>query len=42
MVVTLITPTLSEELKRYKKEKGLKDFTDLLEDFITQTTKQNL
>ena len=32
---------LSEELKRYKKEKGLKDFTDLLEDFITQTTKQN-
>ena len=24
---------LSEELKRYKKEKGLKDFTDLLEDF---------
>ena len=32
---------LSEELKRYKKEKGLKDFTDLLEDFIEQTTKQN-
>ena len=32
---------LSEELKRYKKEKGLKDFTDLLEDFIAQTTKQN-
>ena len=32
---------LSEELKRYKEEKGLKDFTDLLEDFITQTTKQN-
>ena len=32
---------LSEELKRYKKEKGLKDFTDLLEDFITQETKQS-
>jgi len=32
---------LSEELKRYKKEKGLKDFTDLLEDFIAQTTKQS-
>ncbi len=32
---------LSEELKRYKKEKGLKDFTDLLEDFIAQETKQN-
>jgi DNA helicase-2/ATP-dependent DNA helicase PcrA len=30
---------LSEELKRYKKEKGLKDFTDLLEDFITQQNK---
>ena len=25
---------LSEELKKYKKEKGLKDFTDLLEEFI--------
>ena len=25
---------LSEELKRFKKEKGLKDFNDLLEDFI--------
>ena len=25
---------LSEELKKFKKEKGLKDFTDLLEDFI--------
>ena len=25
---------LSEELERFKKEKGLKDFTDLLEDFI--------
>ena len=30
---------LSEELKRYKKEKGLKDFTDLLEDFINQENK---
>ena len=27
---------LDQELKRYKKEKGLKDFTDLLEDFIEQ------
>ena len=25
---------ISEELERYKKEKGLKDFTDLIEDFI--------
>jgi DNA helicase-2/ATP-dependent DNA helicase PcrA len=25
---------LAEELKKFKKEKGLKDFTDLLEDFI--------
>jgi len=25
---------IAEELKRYKKEKGLKDFTDLLEQFI--------
>jgi|TARA_R100001530_G_scaffold17777_1_gene15348 DNA helicase-2/ATP-dependent DNA helicase PcrA len=25
---------LSEELKKFKKEKGLKDFTDLLEEFI--------
>ena len=25
---------LSEELKKYKREKGLKDFTDLLEEFI--------
>ena len=32
---------LSEELKRYKKEKGLKDFTDLLEEFITQENKPN-
>ena len=30
---------LSEELKRYKKEKGLKDFTDLLENFIEQENK---
>ena len=30
---------LSGELKRYKKEKGLKDFTDLLEDFIKQENK---
>jgi len=29
---------LSEELERYKKEKGLKDFTDLLEDFIKKET----
>ena len=27
---------LSEELKRFKKEKGLKDFNDLLEDFIAK------
>ena len=25
---------ISEELKRYKKEKGLRDFTDLIENFI--------
>ena len=25
---------LAEELKRFKKEKGLKDFNDLLEDFL--------
>jgi len=25
---------LSEELKKFKKEKGLKDYTDLIEDFI--------
>jgi len=30
---------LSEELKKFKKEKGLKDFNDLLEDFIL---KENL
>jgi superfamily I DNA/RNA helicase len=29
---------LAEELERYKKEKGLKDFTDLLEDFIKKET----
>ena len=27
---------LSEELQRFKKEKGLKDFNDLLEDFLTK------
>jgi superfamily I DNA/RNA helicase len=27
---------IDQELKRYKKEKGLKDFTDLLDDFIEQ------
>ena len=27
---------ISEELKRFKQEKGLKDFNDLLEDFIAQ------
>ena len=27
---------ISEELKKYKKQKGKKDFTDLLEEFITQ------
>jgi DNA helicase-2/ATP-dependent DNA helicase PcrA len=29
---------LSEELKRFKQEKGLKDFNDLLEDFINKET----
>jgi len=29
---------LSEELKRFKKEKGLKDFNDLIEDFLTKET----
>jgi DNA helicase II / ATP-dependent DNA helicase PcrA len=28
---------LAEELNRFKKEKGLKDFTDLLEDFIEKS-----
>ena len=27
---------LAEELKRFKKEKGLKDFNDLIEDFLTK------
>jgi DNA helicase II / ATP-dependent DNA helicase PcrA len=27
---------LDQELKRFKKEKGLKDFTDLLDDFVEQ------
>ena len=27
---------LAEELKRFKEEKGLKDFNDLLEDFIAK------
>ena len=27
---------LAEELKRFKKEKGLKDFNDLLEDFLAK------
>ena len=27
---------ISEELKKYKKQKGKKDFTDLIEEFITQ------
>jgi DNA helicase-2/ATP-dependent DNA helicase PcrA len=27
---------LAEELKRFKQEKGLKDFNDLLEDFLTK------
>lgn len=27
---------ISEELERYKKEKGLSDFTDLIEDYIDQ------
>ena len=29
---------MSEELKRFKKEKGLKDFNDLLIDFIKKDT----
>ena len=33
---------LSEELKRYKKEKGLKDFTDLLENFYCTRKQINL
>ena len=32
---------LAEELEKFKKEKGLKDFTDLLEDFLEkETTKK--
>ena len=30
---------LAEELEKFKKEKGLKDFTDLLEDFIAEKVK---
>ena len=30
---------ISEELKRYKSEKRLKDFTDLLQDFLDQQIK---
>ena len=29
---------LAEELKRFKKEKGLKDFNDLIEDFLLKET----
>jgi len=32
---------IAEELERYKKEKGLKDFTDLLEDFIEKDIESN-
>jgi DNA helicase-2/ATP-dependent DNA helicase PcrA len=32
---------IAEELKRYKKEKGLKDFTDLLEQFIEKDIKSH-
>jgi len=32
---------ISEELKRYKEEKKLKDFTDLIEDFIDQDLKSH-
>ena len=32
---------LSEELKKFKKEKGLKDFTDLLEEFIHKEIHPN-
>ena len=30
---------LDQELKKFKKEKGLKDFTDLLEDYIIKKDK---
>ena len=33
---------LAEELERFKKEKGLKDFTDLLEDFIAKSLPGSL
>ena len=33
---------LAEELERFKKEKGLKDFTDLLEDFIEKSLPGSL
>ena len=33
---------LAEELQKFKKEKGLKDFTDLLEDFIEQSHYQEV
>jgi DNA helicase II / ATP-dependent DNA helicase PcrA len=33
---------LSEELKRFKKEKGLKDFTDLIEEFISESLPGSL
>jgi DNA helicase-2/ATP-dependent DNA helicase PcrA len=32
---------LADELKRFKKEKGLKDFNDLLEDFIEKDIKRS-
>ena len=32
---------LADELKRFKKEKGLKDFNDLLEDFIEKNIKRS-
>ena len=32
---------LSEELKKFKAEKGLKDFTDLIEEFIEKKIKSN-
>ena len=32
---------LAEELKRFKKEKNLKDFNDLLENFITKDIKRS-
>ena len=32
---------ISEELNRYKKEKGLKDFTDLIEKFVEKEIESN-